>query len=129
MMEMGFDAMSGGNHTWDNKEVYQILENDNRLIRPANFPNPSSSICPGKGYTVVRKGDKALFLINVMGRVFMDAVDCPFLAVDKLLRTLPHMPHNPLPDNPFGLLLSAFKLLISFSKSVRYSLSCSRFVI
>lgn len=85
MMDLGFHAMTGGNHTWDNREVYQILESDSRLIRPANYPSPTASPCPGKGYAVVSNGQRSLFLVNLMGRVFMDAVDCPFLAVDKIL--------------------------------------------
>ncbi len=86
MLELGFHGMTGGNHTWDNKEVYQILESDHRLLRPANYPSRTESPCPGSGYAVIRNGDKAIFVVNLMGRVFMDAVDCPFLAVDNILR-------------------------------------------
>jgi len=86
LMEMGFHGLTGGNHMWDNKEVYSILESDPRLLRPANFPSPVGYPCPGKGHGIIRNGDKAIFVVNVLGRVFMDAVECPFATVDKILR-------------------------------------------
>lgn len=86
MMAMGFHGMTGGNHTWDNKEVYSILESDTRLLRPANYPSPTTTPCPGKGYGIFRNGDKAIFMVNLMGRVFMDAIDCPFIGVDNILK-------------------------------------------
>jgi len=86
MLDIGLHGMTGGNHTWDNKEVYQILESDSRLLRPANYPSPTNIPCPGKGYGVIRNGEHAIFVINVMGRVFMDAVDCPFMAIENILK-------------------------------------------
>ena len=89
MLEMGFHGFTSGNHIWDNKEVYPIMEQDTRLIRPANFPSPPGYPCPGKGFGIIRNGDKALFVINLLGRIFMDALDDPFATVDRILRENP----------------------------------------
>lgn len=83
--EFGFDGFSSGNHIWDNPEVYKIMSGDSRLIRPANFPSPGGRKCPGRGYNVFESNGKKLLLINVMGRIFMDPLDCPFRAVDQIL--------------------------------------------
>lgn len=90
MVGLGIHGFTSGNHIWDNREVYSILETDERLLRPANFPSPSPDLpCPGKGATVIRANGKALYVINVMGRVFMDAIDCPFQAVNKAIKEAP----------------------------------------
>ena len=89
MIELGFNGFTSGNHVWDNREVLPILENDTRLIRPANYPSVPGVPCPGKGYGIFRSQDKELFVINVMGRVFMDSLDCPFQAADKILNENP----------------------------------------
>lgn len=89
IMAMGFHGLSGGNHTWDNKEVYQILETDSRLLRPLNSLNPESLPCPGKGWAIFRNNGQEVALINLMGRVFMDPVNCPFSAVDQALKEIP----------------------------------------
>ncbi len=89
MMEMGVHGMTGGNHTWDNKEIYGFIDQEPRLIRPANFPNPDGYPCPGRGFSIIRNGDKAVFVINLLGRVFMEQVDCPFAAVNKILKENP----------------------------------------
>lgn len=86
MLEMGFHGLTGGNHTWDNKEIYQFIGQEPRVIRPANFPSTVSSPCPGRGYSIIRNQDAALLVINLLGRVFMDALDCPFATVDKILK-------------------------------------------
>jgi metallophosphoesterase (TIGR00282 family) len=89
MMEMGIHGLTGGNHTWDNKDIYNFIDQDSRIIRPANFPSPAGYPCPGRGYGIIRNGDKSIFVINLLGRVFMEAVECPFAAVDKILKENP----------------------------------------
>ena len=89
MIDLGFHGFTSGNHIWDNREALPIFENDTRLIRPANYPNPPGAPCPGRGYSIFRSGEKELFVINVMGRVFMDSIDCPFQAVDRILSENP----------------------------------------
>jgi metallophosphoesterase (TIGR00282 family) len=73
----GADAITLGNHAWDRKELIPYIAETPRLIRPLNFP-PGT---PGAGSVVVelRDGRRAL-VVNVMGRLFMDPLDCPFRA-------------------------------------------------
>ena len=77
-LDAGADVITLGNHTWDRKEIIPFLEVEPRVIRPANFP-PGT---PGRGAHVaqLRDGRRAL-VVNVMGRLFMDALDDPFRAV------------------------------------------------
>ena len=94
MVQMGFHGFTSGNHAWDNKEVYGILESDTRLLRPANCLNPKSSPCPGKGWTIFRNKGQEIAVINLLGRVFMDPVNCPFEAVNEILEQIP--PQTPI---------------------------------
>lgn len=84
--EMGVDVISTGNHVWDQKETKTYINTEKRLIRPINFPAGT----PGKGSIMVedQRGRKML-VINAMGRVFMDALDDPFKAVDEELKKYP----------------------------------------
>ncbi len=80
LFEAGVDAISGGNHSWDQKEALSFIEREPRLLRPLNYPQGT----PGRGAAVfeARRGRKVL-LINVMGRLFMDPLDDPFAAVAR----------------------------------------------
>lgn len=86
LFEMGVDVISTGNHVWDQKETKTYINTEKRLIRPINFPAGT----PGKGSIMVedQRGRKML-VINAMGRVFMDALDDPFKAVDEELKKYP----------------------------------------
>jgi hypothetical protein len=75
LLEHGVHVMTGGNHTWDKKEIFPYFEHQPRLIRPANLP-PGA---PGRGSFVARAGNGVpVAVINLMGRVFMTAIDDPF---------------------------------------------------
>lgn len=83
LREWGIDLMTSGNHIFDVKDIVPLLSNPEiPLLRPLNYPRKS----PGKGYrmTVDRRGVPFL-AVNVMGRIFMDAVDCPFQTLEDLL--------------------------------------------
>jgi metallophosphoesterase (TIGR00282 family) len=74
----GIAAMTTGNHVWDKKEIYPYIAAEPRLIRPANFPAGA----PGNGSVVVRSvSGVSVGVVNVMGRVFMTAIDDPFAIV------------------------------------------------
>lgn len=74
----GADVITLGNHAWDRKEIIPYLETEPRVIRPANFP-PGT---PGRGAVVVEvPGNRRALVVQVMGRLFMDALDDPFRAV------------------------------------------------
>jgi 2',3'-cyclic-nucleotide 2'-phosphodiesterase len=81
LKEDGVDVFSGGNHTFDRKEIFAFIDEEPNLLRPANYPVGT----PGKGYCLVQKGDCKLAVINVMGRVFMEPLQSPFAVVDELL--------------------------------------------
>jgi metallophosphoesterase (TIGR00282 family) len=85
MLSMGFHGFTSGNHIWDNKEVYSILETDTRLVRPANYPDFPGMPCPGSGHAVFESKGKKICIANFMGRVFMESTDCPFQAAQKFL--------------------------------------------
>lgn len=73
----GVDLITGGNHTWHQREAYELLDGDPRILRPLNFP-PG---VPGRGVTVaVNKNGQPVAVINLQGRVFMQEIDDPFRA-------------------------------------------------
>jgi hypothetical protein len=78
----GVDAITLGNHTWDQREIIPFLDSDPRVLRPRNYP-PGT---PGRGASVytTSRGRKVL-VIQVMGRLFMDALDDPFASVEAEL--------------------------------------------
>lgn len=74
----GADVITLGNHAWDRKEIIPYMEQEPRILRPANFP-PGT---PGRGAVVVDvPGNRKALVVQVMGRLFMDALDDPFRAV------------------------------------------------
>lgn len=81
MQKSGVDFFTSGNHIWDNKGGVAVLDARNDIIRPANYPSDA----PGGGYRIVEVADQRIAVINVQGRVFMPAIDCPFRTVDKIL--------------------------------------------
>lgn len=85
-LDAGADVVTTGNHVWDQREALVFIERQPRLVRPANYPAGT----PGRGATVAiaRNGARVL-VCNVMGRVFMDALDDPFLAADRELAACP----------------------------------------
>src|SRR3974390_2023767 len=86
LVDAGIDAITGGNHSWDQKEALVFIERAPKLIRPINFP-PGT---PGRGAALLdaRNGARVL-VINAMGRIFMDPLDDPFAAVDRELTACP----------------------------------------
>jgi metallophosphoesterase (TIGR00282 family) len=78
----GVDAITTGNHVWDQKETVGFIDRDPRLLRPVNFPKGT----PGRGTGIYQtaRGRKVM-VVNVMGRLFMDALDDPFAAVEREL--------------------------------------------
>ncbi len=85
-LEAGADAVTLGNHAFDQKEALSFIDRQPRLIRPVNYP-PGA---PGRGAAVLecRGGARAL-VVNLMGRLFMDALDDPFRAADAELSLAP----------------------------------------
>jgi 2',3'-cyclic-nucleotide 2'-phosphodiesterase len=86
LIDAGADAITLGNHAWDQREALVFIERAERLIRPINYP-PGT---PGRGAALVNaKNGERVLVINAMGRIFMDALDDPFAAVDRELAACP----------------------------------------
>ena len=81
----GVDVLTSGNHIWDKREVLEFIDEQERLLRPYNYP-PGT---PGRGYTMVEVQGLRVAVINLSGRVFFpQSFDCPFRAADALLHRL-----------------------------------------
>jgi metallophosphoesterase (TIGR00282 family) len=83
-LEQGADVMTSGNHIWDKKEIVEYIVKENLLLRPANFPAGT----PGSGFITVKAGPHRVAVLNLMGRVFMAPIDCPFRKADEVLPDL-----------------------------------------
>ncbi len=78
----GIDVITSGNHIWDKREVYEYLDTDRPVLRPLNYPDAA----PGRGWLVHELPDgEHVAVVNIMGRVFMNQLDSPFEAMDRLL--------------------------------------------
>ncbi|HKD24014.1 MAG TPA: TIGR00282 family metallophosphoesterase [Rhizomicrobium sp.] len=86
MFALGVDVITTGNHWLDQREVLSFIDHDDRVLRPRNYP-PGT---PGKGAGLfeTRKGERVL-VVNIMGRVFMEALDDPFAAAEAELAACP----------------------------------------
>lgn len=84
----GADALTLGNHSWDQKEALTYIVRESRLIRPLNYPAMAKA--PGRGAQLFETdGGRRVLVINLLGRVHMDALDDPFAAVDAALEACP----------------------------------------
>jgi metallophosphoesterase (TIGR00282 family) len=84
LLDDNVDVITSGNHIWAQKDILPCLDSDMPVLRPLNFP-PG---VPGRGYLATGKA----LVVNLIGRTFMSAVDCPFRAMDKLLAELDSKP-------------------------------------
>ena len=78
-LEHGADVMTSGNHIWDKKDIIEYIAKENLLLRPANYP-PGT---PGTGSIVIKAGPHKVAVLNMMGRVFLPLLDCPFRKADE----------------------------------------------
>lgn len=82
----GIEVLTGGNHIWDRKEIFDYFPHEPRLLRPANFPNGS----PGNGLFVGRaKNGAGYAVLNLQGRTFMVPIDDPFRTASQQLAAIP----------------------------------------
>ena len=80
MLDAGADVLTSGNHIWMHREIYPYLDGDMPILRPLNYP-PG---VPGRGHLVIGQ----VAVVNLLGRVFIGDLDCPFRAMDQLLAEL-----------------------------------------
>src|SRR5208337_2021923 len=81
LVDMGVDVVTSGNHIFSKKEVKEILGKDPRLLRPHNYPSEN----PGSGLGIFDCKGVPVAVLNLMGRVYLYAIDCPFKCADKAL--------------------------------------------
>lgn len=80
MMTLGVDCVTLGNHTYGQRDSYELLDSDVKMIRPANYPEEA----PGVGMKIIKFNDKKIAVMNLQGRAFMQQIDCPFKKFDAL---------------------------------------------
>lgn len=78
----GVDVITTGNHSFRRREIFPKFESEPHLIRPANFPSRST---PGSGICTVDMLKTKVIIINLMGTIFMESIDCPFKTIDRIL--------------------------------------------
>ncbi len=83
LFDMGFHVLTGGNHSWDKKEIFSYMETHPYLLRPMNYPGKS----PGKGVCSYTIKGKHFTVANLECRLFMKNLDCPFRAADSVIQT------------------------------------------
>jgi hypothetical protein len=82
LFKAGVDGITGGNHIWAAKDLYNMLESDGRILRPHNY----AEHLPGTGVGIFKKaGLPPVAVINIIGRTFMPPIDCPFAAIETVL--------------------------------------------
>ena len=82
ILRSGVDVITSGNHIWDKREIYDYLDTERPVLRPANYPDDA----PGRGWLVYHLADGTeVAVINLMGRVFMNQLDSPFILADAML--------------------------------------------
>jgi len=81
LLGMGIQAITMGNHVWDKRELIKDIDKLPLIVRPANYP-PGA---PGKDYLMIERSGVVIAIVNLSGRTFMPAIDCPFQTIDKLL--------------------------------------------
>lgn len=85
LLESGIDAITLGDHTWGQKDFAPAIDKLRNVVRPANYP----AGCPGKGWCLVTAPLVRFAVVNLLGRVFMQPVDCPFRVADAVLNEIP----------------------------------------
>ncbi|MBO6633809.1 TIGR00282 family metallophosphoesterase [Parvibaculum sp.] len=86
VFDAGADVITLGNHSWDQREALVHIEREPRLVRPVNYPAGT----PGRGAALIEAQSGAqVLVVNALGRVFMEALDCPFEAIDREVSACP----------------------------------------
>jgi len=86
----GADVVTSGNHIWEKREFWQVLENEKRMLRPANYPAVTATVpnisaaVPGAGFSLIEKNGVLWLVINLQGRELISLIDCPFQCFDRI---------------------------------------------
>jgi metallophosphoesterase (TIGR00282 family) len=82
--ESGINVITLGNHAWDNREVFEFIDTERNMVRPANYPEGT----PGQGVVFVKCNHKEVAIVNLQGRTYMASLNCPFKTMDELLPSI-----------------------------------------
>jgi metallophosphoesterase (TIGR00282 family) len=82
ILAAGADVITSGNHIWEKREFWPVLDTETRLLRPANYPEGTA----GRGWARFEKAGASWIVINLQGRDLMPAIDCPFRTFDAVLK-------------------------------------------
>lgn len=82
IFESGADVITGGNHSFQRREIYPYLEEHPQLLRPANYP----ACCEGRGVYVYELGRWRVAVVSLMGTAFLEPLESPFYAMDRILK-------------------------------------------
>ncbi|MBM7693816.1 metallophosphoesterase (TIGR00282 family) [Peribacillus deserti] len=80
-LESGAQAVTLGNHSWDNRDIFEFIDEAKYLVRPGNFPEGT----PGEGIKFIKYNQSEVAVISLQGRTFMPPLDCPFMKADELV--------------------------------------------
>lgn len=80
-LESGAQMITLGNHSWDNRDIFEFIDQATCLVRPANFPEGT----PGVGMRMTKVNAQTIAVINLQGRTFLPPLDCPFKKIDELI--------------------------------------------
>jgi metallophosphoesterase (TIGR00282 family) len=83
ILAAGADVVTSGNHVWEKREFWPMLDSEERVLRPANYPGDA----PGRGWVLIRKNEVPYLVINLQGRELMTPIDCPFKVFDLVIKT------------------------------------------
>jgi metallophosphoesterase (TIGR00282 family) len=85
LYKMGIDVITTGNHVWDKKEIFPLIDTDKRLLRPINYPEGVA----GRGSVIISlKNNLKVAVINVSGRVYMNHLECPFKTTKAIVENI-----------------------------------------
>ncbi|MDR1596957.1 MAG: YmdB family metallophosphoesterase [Treponema sp.] len=90
ILNAGADLITTGNHVWEKREFWPVLDQEERILRPANYPGKTA----GRGWALIRKNDVPWLVINLQGRELMTPIDCPFRTFDSIIDTQGDSPGN-----------------------------------
>ncbi len=82
LLRSGIDVLTSGNHIWQKREMADYIDENPFIVRPANYPSGT----PGKGSVIFESLGMRILVMNVLGTVYLDALDCPFRAVEAMLK-------------------------------------------
>jgi calcineurin-like phosphoesterase len=83
ILDAGADVITTGNHVWEKREFWPLLDKEERVLRPANYPEGN----PGRGWIRLEKEGVFYLTINLQGREYMTPIDCPFRTFDSILES------------------------------------------